>query len=87
MYHADLGRFLTRDLPMVASPEDPRMLMAYAYAANAPTLYTDPSGAFFTINGMLSAIRTGMRIAASYTYVAYQAAMGALTRVSFSKTS
>ncbi|MFQ6102531.1 MAG: RHS repeat-associated core domain-containing protein [Anaerolineae bacterium] len=42
-YHARLGRFTQADT-VVPEPADPQDLNRYAYAANDPVLYTDPTG-------------------------------------------
>jgi RHS repeat-associated protein len=42
-YSPRLGRFVSADT-IVPQPGNPQALNRYAYAANNPVIYTDPSG-------------------------------------------
>ena len=51
-YDPQLGRFIQAD-PIVPSPGDPQALNRYSYVRNNPLKYTDPSGHFFWLIGLL----------------------------------
>ncbi|MEZ4327746.1 MAG: MopE-related protein [Polyangiales bacterium] len=53
MYDPAVGRFLTRDLAE-GDPQDVESWIAYAFAANNPSMFTDPTG-LFTISGQMAA--------------------------------
>jgi len=57
----ETGRFLTVD-PFEGVDRDPVTLHKYLYAANAPTMYVDPSGEIWLLSNLManSAIRAGM---------------------------
>jgi hypothetical protein len=49
-YNPRLGRFVSAD-SIVPQPGEPQALNRYAYAANNPVIYRDPSGHYITLYG------------------------------------
>ncbi|WP_195350456.1 RHS repeat-associated core domain-containing protein [Bacteroides nordii] len=59
LYDPALGRFLSPD-PYVQAPDFSQNFNRYSYCLNNPLLYTDPTGEYFLIDDLISAIIGGV---------------------------